>query len=63
MQLPEPQEIDELEQFLKEYLNIIERKKNLNKALSNFVGKGKGIWNTNAQKYIDDLRSSERTIN
>ena len=49
---------EELEIILKEVFENIERKKRIMLALDNFIGKG--IWNLDAQEYVNSLREEDR---
>ncbi|WP_375559870.1 hypothetical protein ACE193_19395 [Bernardetia sp. OM2101] len=51
---------DELELILKEVFESVERKKRITLALDNFIGTGKGIWNLDAQEYVNSLREEDR---
>lgn len=51
---------DELELILKEVFENVERKKRATLALNNFIGVGKGIWNLDAQEYVNSLREEDR---
>lgn len=51
---------DELELILKEVFESVERKKRITLALDNFIGTGKGIWNLDAQEYVNSLREDDR---
>ena len=46
---------DELKLILKEIFESVERKKRITLTLDNFIGSGKGIWNLDAQDYINSL--------
>ena len=49
-------EADEIEQVLKELLNRVERKKRIASIIDQYVGIGKGVWETDAQEYVNELR-------
>lgn len=49
-------EADELEKVLKELLKRIERKKRIESILDQYIGIGKGVWETDAQEYVNKLR-------
>jgi hypothetical protein len=51
---------DELELILKEVFESVERKKRITLALNNFIGSGKGVWNLDAQEYVNSLREEDR---
>ncbi len=51
---------DELELILKEVFESVERKKRIMLTLDNFIGTGKGIWNLDAQEYVNSLREEDR---
>ena len=51
---------EELEFILKEVFENTERKKRTLLALNDFIGTGKGIWNLDAQKYVNSLREEDR---
>ena len=52
-------EADELEQVLKELLNRVERKKRIESIIDQYVGIGKGVWETDAQEYVNELRRED----
>jgi hypothetical protein len=49
----------ELEIILSELMKKINRKKRAEAILDDYIGKGKGVWGNDAQKYIDDLREDK----
>lgn len=51
---------DELELILKEVFESVKRKKRIMLTLDNFIGTGKGIWNLDAQEYVNSLREEDR---
>ncbi len=51
---------EELELILKEVFENVERKKRTLLTLNNFIGTGKGIWNLDAQDYVNSLREEDR---
>lgn len=53
-------DINELELIIKEIRKKINTKEQLKSVLSDFRGKGKGIWKIDAQQYIDEQRDNDR---
>ena len=58
-------EIDELDandqqMLLQEILKRVDRKKRTKAILNKYRGVGKGIWNTDAQEYINSERAQDR---
>ncbi len=47
---------EELEFILKEVFENVERKKKTLRVLDDFIGTGKGIWNLDAQDYVNSFR-------
>jgi hypothetical protein len=41
---------------LKELLNRVERKKRIESIIDKYAGIGKGVWETDAQEYVNELR-------
>lgn len=52
-------EVEELEKVLNELIKRIERKKRIESIIDQYMGLGKGVWETDAQKYVDELRKEE----
>ncbi len=52
-------QIEELEMILKEILNRIDQQKRVESILDEYIGIGKGLWQTDAQAYVEELRSEE----
>lgn len=50
----------ELELILKEVLRRLDRRKRAEAALNKIIGSGAGVWDTDAQKYINSLREDDR---
>ena len=53
-------DINDLEVILKEVLRRVNRKKRIEKALDNLIGIGQGVWDLDAQAYIQELREDDR---
>lgn len=51
--------LEELEVVLKEILRQIDRQKRVELILEEYVGLGEGFWQTDAQAYVEELRSEE----
>lgn len=47
---------DELELILKEILMKMDKKKKIQSILDGYVGIGEGVWNIDAQEYVNELR-------
>ena len=47
---------DELELILKEILMRLDRRKKIESILNEYVGIGEGVWEVDAQKYVNELR-------
>ena len=47
---------EELEVILQEILNRLDRKNKIESILNEYIGIGKGIWEKDAQDYVDELR-------
>ena len=47
---------EELEVILQEILNRLDRKNKIESLLNEYIGIGEGIWEKDAQEYIDELR-------
>ncbi|MCG8326264.1 MAG: hypothetical protein MI974_01205 [Chitinophagales bacterium] len=54
-------QIEELEVILKEILQRIDQQKRVESILDEYIGSGKGVWQTDAQEHVDELRSEEET--
>ncbi|MFZ2900385.1 MAG: hypothetical protein WA004_17270 [Saprospiraceae bacterium] len=52
-------EADELEKVLKALLKRIERKRHIESILDQYIGIGKGVWETDAQGYVNELRKED----
>lgn len=50
----------DLEIILQEILHRMDRRQRLETALDNFIGKGQGVWELDAQDYIRTLREDDR---
>ena len=50
---------EELELVLKEILMKIDRKKKIESILDEYVGIGEGVWDMDAQEYINELREED----
>lgn len=53
-------EPEDLQKVLQELLKQADRLQLTKDALGKFAGAGKGVWNTDAQEYISQLRASDR---
>jgi len=58
-------EIDELdandkEKLLQEILKRVDRRNRAKAILNKYQGVGKGIWNTDAQEYVNNKRAEDR---
>lgn len=53
-------ELKELELILREILRRIDRRKRLEAALDSLIGCGEGVWNSDAQEYVNGLRDDDR---
>ncbi|MCB9082493.1 MAG: hypothetical protein H6555_12365 [Lewinellaceae bacterium] len=52
-------QLEELEVILKEILKQIDQQKRVESILEEYIGIGEGCWQTDAQVYIEELRSEE----
>ena len=52
-------EISELEALLRVVLDRLERKNRVENILDEYIGIGEGIWQTDAQEHINDLRDED----
>lgn len=50
---------EELEILLRAVLKRIDQQKRVESILDEYIGIGQGVWVTDAQEYIDELRSEE----
>lgn len=50
---------EELEIVLREILQRIDAYKKAESILDEYIGSGKGIWETDAQEYVNELRKEE----
>ena len=50
---------DELELILKEVLMRLNRKKKIESILDEYMGIGKGVWEIDAQEYVNELREED----
>lgn len=48
---------EELEMLLNAILNHIKSRKRVKEVLDKYIGIGKGVWEIDAQKYVNNLRS------
>lgn len=51
---------EDLQKVLQELLKQADRLQLAKDALGKFAGAGKGVWEADAQEYIDQLRASDR---
>lgn len=51
--------LEELELIMKEILKQIDQQKRVESILDEFIGSGEGFWQTDAQEYIEELRSED----
>lgn len=52
-------QIEELEMILKEILKRLDQQKRVESILDEYIGIGKGFWQTDAQEYVEELRREE----
>jgi len=52
-------QLEELEMILKEILKRIDQQKRVELILDEYIGIGEGFWQTDAQEYVEELRSEE----
>lgn len=52
--------LEELELILNEIKKRIDRRKNVDSVLGEYIGKGEGVWGIDPQKYVENLREEER---
>ncbi len=52
-------EVADLELVLREVLQRLDAYKKAETILDDYIGSGKGIWDTDAQEYVNALRSEE----
>lgn len=50
---------DELEVILKEILMRLDRKKKIETILEEYMGIGEGVWEMDAQEYVNELREED----
>ena len=50
---------EELELLLREVIQRIDRQKKVEAILDEYIGVGKGVWQTDAQEYVNELRKEE----
>ena len=50
---------DELEVILREILMRLDRKKKIETILEEYMGIGEGVWEMDAQEYVDELREED----
>ncbi len=53
-------EIEELELLLKEVIKKIEETKRIDSILEEYMGIGEGVWKSDAQEYVNELREGDR---
>lgn len=51
----------ELEVILKEILMRLDRKKKIESILEEYMGIGEGVWETDAQEYVNELREEDES--
>ena len=51
--------LKDLEVILQQILRRVDRKKRAEAALENLIGSGKGVWDTDGQRYVDELREGD----
>lgn len=49
----------ELEVILKEILKRLDRKKKIESILEEYTGMGEGVWEMDAQEYVNELRAED----
>ncbi|MCB9352929.1 MAG: hypothetical protein H6573_36405 [Lewinellaceae bacterium] len=50
---------DELEVILREILMRLDRKKKIETILEEYMGIGEGVWEMDAQEYVNELREED----
>jgi len=50
---------DELEVILKEIMTRLDRKKKIESRLEEYMGIGEGVWEMDAQEYVNELREED----
>ncbi len=55
-----PEEIQVLLEELKEISLQVERKEKIRQTLMSLRGKGKGVWQNDAQQFVNDLRTDRK---
>lgn len=50
---------DELELILKEILMRLDRRKKIETILDEYMGIGEGVWEVDAQEYVNELREDD----
>jgi len=50
---------DELEVILKEIMTRLDRKKKIESILEEYMGIGEGVWEMDAQEYVNELREED----
>lgn len=50
---------EELEVLLREVIQRIDQQKKVESILDEYIGAGEGVWQTDAQEYVNELRKEE----
>lgn len=50
---------EELELLLREVIQRIDQQKKVEAILDEYIGVGEGVWQTDAQEYVNELRKEE----
>jgi len=50
---------EELELLLREVIQRIDQQRKVEAILDEYIGVGKGVWQTDAQEYVNELRKEE----
>lgn len=50
---------EELEVLLREVVQRIDQQKKVEAILDEYIGVGQGVWQTDAQEYVNELRKEE----
>ena len=52
--------IKDLEAILQEILHRMNRQQRIEAAMNDFIGSGRGVWETDAQDHVNSLREEDR---
>jgi hypothetical protein len=59
LELVDKLDLKELESLLQKIMDRIDRKRKLEAAFDHYIGLGEGVWDSDAQEYVDQLRSED----